>query len=166
MAEEEEKEEQKFDFTPQGELLGYISLDQARVLAMRIARESPGVYGSGYRGVAMAFDVVEAEETEDHYTITLSIRPQGQFRGTPGQEQFFIEKEGTVAHRQVLDLPSGRRRLLMLPTAVGLAAAAGIAGVAAVFALGGSGSGDATDAPAATLVLSQPNCWQDRDGEA
>ena len=39
MAEDQGKEEEKFDFTLEGEAVGYISLDQARVLAMRHARE-------------------------------------------------------------------------------------------------------------------------------
>ena len=108
-----EKQEEKFDFTREGEGLGYISLDQARVLAMRTARETPGAYGSGFADVPMAFEVIEAEETEDHYVITLSFRPQGEFVGRQGREQFFIEKEGTVAHRQVLALPRRRRTLFL-----------------------------------------------------
>ncbi len=45
MAQDERKqEEEKVHFTREGEALGYISLDQARVLAMRTARESPGDY--------------------------------------------------------------------------------------------------------------------------
>ena len=114
MAEDQgKKEEEKFEFDSAGEALGYISLDQARILAMRTAREAPGAYGRRFRNVPMAFEVVEDNETEDHYMVTLSFRPQGQFTGTPGQEQFFIEKEGTVAHRQVLGLPlpEGGRRL-------------------------------------------------------
>jgi len=34
------KEEEKFDFTSEGDVLGYISLDQARVLAVQQAREN------------------------------------------------------------------------------------------------------------------------------
>ena len=49
MAEDEGKQEEKFEFTTEGEALGYISLDQAQVLAMRTAREAPGVYGTTYR---------------------------------------------------------------------------------------------------------------------
>ena len=109
LMEDEGKQEEKFEFTPEGEALGYISLDQARVLAMGSAREAPGGYGRRFRNVPMAFDVAEAEETEDYYVITLSYCPQGEFAGRPGQEQFFIEKEGTVAHRQVLSLPSRAR---------------------------------------------------------
>ena len=43
------QEEEKFDFTREGEALGYISLDQARVLAMRTAREAPGDYAPATR---------------------------------------------------------------------------------------------------------------------
>ena len=104
MAEDNGKEEEKFDFTSEGE--GYISLDEARVLAMRTAVDSPGDYGSQYQGVTMVFDVVEATETDDHYTVILSVRPQGNFDGTPGQEQFVVGKDGTIAVRQVLSLPT------------------------------------------------------------
>ncbi len=136
MAEDQEKkEEEKFDFTREGEVLGYISLYQARVLAMRTAREAPGDYGRRFQGVAMAFEVAEDEETEDHYVVTLSFRPEGPFTGTPGREQFFIEKEGTVAVRQVLGFPTsgGFRRYLLNPVTVGAVvvavAAAAVIGV-------------------------------------
>ena len=90
MAEDQDKkEEEKFEFDAAGEALGYISLDQARLLAMSTARESPGDYGRRFRNVPMALEVVTATEEEDSYTITLSFRPQGQFSGTPRQEQFF-----------------------------------------------------------------------------
>ena len=78
--------EDKFDFTSEGEAVGYISLDQARVLAMSTARDTPGEYGGAFRDASMAFAVTASEETEDYYEITLSIRPQGEFLGTPGQE--------------------------------------------------------------------------------
>ena len=63
----------------------------------------------------------EAPLPEDYYEITLSIRPQGEFLGTPGQEQFFIQKEGMVAHRQVLALPRSKRGFPIIPAAIGLA---------------------------------------------
>ena len=56
MAEDKGKEEEKFDFTSEGE--GYISLAEARVLAVRTAVETPGDYGRQYRGVTMVFEVV------------------------------------------------------------------------------------------------------------
>ena len=48
MAEDQGKEEEKFDVTGEGEVIDYISLQYARVLAMRTAREIPGEYGSSY----------------------------------------------------------------------------------------------------------------------
>ena len=41
MAEDQGKEEEKFDFTGEGEAVEYISLEQARVLAMQTVRETP-----------------------------------------------------------------------------------------------------------------------------
>ena len=104
VAEDKGNESEKFDFTPEGER--YISLAEARVLAVRTAVETPGNYGRQYRGVAMAFEVVESGEEDDHYTVTLSFRPQGSFDGTPGQEQFVIGKDGTIVVRQILSLPT------------------------------------------------------------
>ena len=143
MAEDQgKKDEEKFEFTAEGEALGYISLDQAQVLAMRTARETPGAYGSNYVDVPMAFEVVEDGDTEDHYRITLSFRPQGEFRGRPGREQFFIEKEGAVAHRQVVSLPgsAGWRRYRLALVAIGLVVvvAGAVGGVIATIGRGDS----------------------------
>ena len=114
--EEERKEDEgKTDyFTPEGEAVEYVSSDQASVLAIHTAREIPGDYGRQFEGIPMAFEVLREVQREDHYVITLSFRPQGDFGGTPGQEEFFIEKEGTVVHRQILSLPRlrGWRRWL------------------------------------------------------
>ena len=164
MAEDQGKEEEKFDFTSEGE--GYISLDEARVLAMRTAVASPGNYGSAYQGVDMVFDVVESTETDDHYTVILSVRPQGDFLGRPGQEQFVVGKEGTIAVRQVLSSPVRKSGgFPVLPVAIGLVVVGIIAAVGAVFALSGSG-GDGvpiavvvpteTPAPAETRA---PKSW-------
>ena len=103
--EEQGKKEDQFGFTPEGESLGYISLEQARVEAMRTARDDPGDYGRGFSGVRMVFDVVQQDEGEDYYIITLSVRPEGDFDGRPGEEEFFIEKEGNVAYRQLRSRP-------------------------------------------------------------
>ena len=150
MAEDPGKEEEKFDFTGAGEAVGYISLEQARVLAIQTARETPGEYGSEYQTVSMAFEVVQANEGEDYYDVTLAFRPQGNFSGDPGQEQFFIEKEGTVAVRQVLSLPRRGGRFPVLPVAIGLVIVGVIAAVAVIFAVGGFGDG--TEAPVAGSI--------------
>ena len=158
MVEEEGKKEDQFGFTPEGEALGYISLDQARVLAMRTARETPGVYGRRFRNVPMAFEVAAEEQTEDHYVVTLSFRPQGEFTGTQGQEQFFIEKEGVVALRQVLSLPqrAGERRLPVVPVAIGLVAVVIAVVVGVVFAVGSGGVDDGIEDTASTSASLPP----------
>ena len=46
MAEDQSNaKEDGFDFTREGEAPGYISLEQARIMAMRTTREMPGAYG-------------------------------------------------------------------------------------------------------------------------
>ena len=138
MAEDKGKEEEKFDFTPEGE--GYISLAEARVLAMQTASSVPGDYGRSFRGVAMVFEVVESGEDADYYNITLSVRPQGNFAGTPGQEQFVIGQDGTVVLRQVLSSPVREGGgFPVIPVAIGLVVVGVIAAVGAVSVLMGSG---------------------------
>ncbi len=92
VAEDKGNEEEKFDFTGEGEAVGYISLEQARVLAIRTARETPGEYVSSYQDMPMALEVSAEQDTEDYYRVTLSFRPQGDFSGRPGQEQFSRKK--------------------------------------------------------------------------
>ena len=146
--------EDKPEFTSEGETLGYISLDQAQILAMRTAREAPGAYGRRFARVPMAFEVIEATETEDYYEVTLSFRPEGEFTGTPGREQLFIEKEGNLAVRQVLSLPGrvGWRRIPVGLVAIGLVAvvAAAVGGIFAATS-GGGGNDDSARQSAAAL---------------
>ena len=153
MAQEEgNKEEEKLEFDSAGQALGYISLAQARLLAMQTARETPGDYGGRFSSVSMAFEITESAEDEDYYNITLSFRPQGDFSGRPGREQFFIEKEGAIAHRQVLALPRLGRRFPVIPVAIGLAVA-GVVAVIAALAVGGLGRGDDSQAPVEAQVI-------------
>ena len=84
MPEDNGKEEEKFDFTPEGE--GLLTLGDTRMLAVRTAAESPGDYGSRYQGVFMAFQAVEDSENEDYYVVTLAVRPQTAFSGRPVQK--------------------------------------------------------------------------------
>ena len=152
------KEEEKFEFTPQGEALGYISLEQARVVAMQTARDEPGNYGNRFSGTQMVFEVVEQDEGDDYYIITMSFRPAGDFTGVPGQEQFFIEKEGAVAVRQMLSLPrsEGGRRLPIVPIIAGLAVVAIVGVGGAVFVVGGLGGGGDSEIPAVLAPTATP----------
>ena len=159
MTEDQGKQDQeKLEFTPEGETLGYISSDQATVLAMRVARDAPGAYGRRFRNVPMAFEITEGTETEDHYIVTLSFRPEGPFTGTPGREQFFIEKEGTVAVRQVLGVPTsgGIRRFLLSPITVGVAVVAAAAVIGVALATGGDGDAETPRAAVPPTSTSVP----------
>jgi hypothetical protein len=108
-----------------------------RVFKRCPAREAPGEYGRLSKS-PMFFEVIEANETEDFYEVTLSFRPQGEFTGTPGQEIFFIGKDGQLEHRQVKSLPyeerSGNsRRVGLLVTVFMVIVIAGVVGAAIAF---------------------------------
>ena len=109
LKDEGKKDEEKLEFTPEGETLGYISLDQARVLAMEHARDNRDFYGRRYARRELAWEVVSQEESEDYYDVRLSYRPAGAFRGDPGIEQFTIDKVGPIRLRQVLAQPVERK---------------------------------------------------------
>ncbi|MCH8207010.1 MAG: carboxypeptidase regulatory-like domain-containing protein, partial [Chloroflexi bacterium] len=129
MVEDEGKKEEKFDFDSAGEVPGYISLEQARVLAIEHARDNTDFYGPRYRNRRLVWEVVSAEEGEDFYEVRLSYRPAGRFRGTPGVEQFTIDKTGGVRIRQILDepVPKGLPRWLLAVTGLAVVAAAVLA---------------------------------------
>ncbi|MDP6420866.1 MAG: hypothetical protein FI707_11085 [SAR202 cluster bacterium] len=144
MAEETEGKEEKFEFDSAGEARSYISLEQARVLAMQTARADPGNYGRSFSRALMAFEVSDQKEDEDYYIVTLSFRPEGDFAGTPGQEQFFIEKEGDVAFRQVRSRPrrANASRLRIFWMVAGFVVVSGLADVGTSYAFGVFGPGD------------------------
>ena len=101
MSEDPGKKDDEFDLSP--ELEGYISLDEARVLALQHARDNREVYGP-YAEVALVFEVVDAGETEGFYEVTLSYLPPGNFQA-PGTERITIDKAGPIELRQVLRNP-------------------------------------------------------------
>ena len=94
--EEGKKEEEKLEFTPEGEALGYISLEQARILAMEHARDNPDFYGARYQGTTLIREVISEEDGDDYYDVIFSFRPAGLFQGRPGKEQFIIDKVATI----------------------------------------------------------------------
>ena len=103
MAEEEDKQEEKFEFTREGEARGYISLDQARVLALRHAHDNREFYGR-YAESELVWQELSAQESEDYYRVRLSYRPARGFRRA-GVEQFTIDKGGPIEFRQILHEP-------------------------------------------------------------
>ena len=54
------------------EEVGYISLEQARVLAMRHAQDNTDFYGHTYAKIKLVWEVIVSEEGEDYYDIRLS----------------------------------------------------------------------------------------------
>ena len=72
MVEEEGQKEEKFDFDSAGEAGGYISLEQARVLAIEHARDNTDFYGPRYRNRRLVWEAVSADEGEDFYEVRLS----------------------------------------------------------------------------------------------
>ena len=97
----DKKEEEKLEFDSTGQAIGYISLDQARVLAMRHARENTGFYGEVYGQQELAWEELSAEESEDYYRVRVSYRPIRGFNGRPGVEIFTIERKETNAFAPV-----------------------------------------------------------------
>jgi hypothetical protein len=49
LSEEPGKKDDKFEFTPEGESVEYISLGDTRVMAMRHTRENTEIYGAEYQ---------------------------------------------------------------------------------------------------------------------
>ena len=155
-----DKEDKFDDFTAEGEALGYISLEQARVLAMQHARDNRDFYGSAYSKINLVWEVISQDEGEDYYDIRLSFRPAGRFRGEPGVEQFIIDKTGSIEIRQILDEPTGlgqprrRRPRWLLPATVGLVVVVGVVGLLIVFAVIDSGlfDGNGVDGSPQALV--------------
>ena len=58
---EEEKKEDKFDFDATGQALEYISLDQARVLAVQHAQQNTAFYGNRYSRRELVWEELSAE---------------------------------------------------------------------------------------------------------
>jgi hypothetical protein len=163
MVDDRDQKAEKFEFDAAGEVPVYISLEQATLMAMEAARDDPGDYGERFQGVGMVFDVVQQEEGEDYYTITLSFSPEGDFTGTPGREQFFIAKEGRIAHRQLRGRPrrTGEWPLPPTPIVIGIAVAVTAAVLSVVgVALFTGGDGDESEgqnAVTAPVSLGEPS---------
>jgi len=127
MAEDQEKkDEEKLEFTAEGEAIAYISLDQARVLALRHARDNRDFYGR-YANQELVWQELSAEESEDFYRVMLSYRPTRLFRGRSGVELFTIDKAGPIEFRQILKEP---RPAWKSPILLSVIAMVGVAGAA------------------------------------
>ena len=157
--EESKKDEEKLEFTAEGETSGYISLDQARVLALQHARDNREFYGR-YADRELVWQVVGADETEDYYEVRLSYSPARAFRGRPGVEQFTIDKTGPIEFRQILSQPVNRRGAWV---AAAVVSAIVVVAVAVVSGLLGAGVLTGQSSPSARTVFGS---WVPLDPDA
>ena len=107
---QEEEEDQPEPHRPgsEGE---FISLEQARRIAVAHARENQDFYGRRYGRHDLTWHVVSQEERAEGYHIRLSYRPLREFRGRAGVEDFTIDRQGSVQSRRIVSQPVRRGRL-------------------------------------------------------
>ena len=84
---------------------GRISLEKARLEAIRYAQTHLEVYSQPYRNIPLVWEVESASEDEEFYYVNLTYRPFAGFEGTVGREEFLMDKTGKIEFRQVLDEP-------------------------------------------------------------
>jgi tetratricopeptide (TPR) repeat protein len=145
-----EQEETKLELDSAGEAVAYISLDQARVLALQHARDNRDFYGR-YSGSDLVWDVIGADETEDYYEVRLSYLPAGNFRSA-GVEQFTIDKTGPIEFRQIVSQPKASRRGPVL-LAIAVVVVIAVAVVGGLLASGALTTGDSPSALATVPTL-------------
>lgn len=148
----------KFEFDSTSEVVEYASLGQSELIAIQDVRNEPGNYGRQYEGVKMGYTVEHQKERADYYVITLLFRPEGDWNGGGGQERFFIEKEGVVAHRQLLSLPrsTSSRRLMSITVLLIVATIVIAGGGSSVIASGIFKGSDDDKSPGPVLAASPP----------
>jgi len=79
-----------------------ISLERARLEVIRHAQANTDIYGPDLADKPLVWEVESAEEGEEFFYINLAFRPAGRFEGTPGTEQFIVDRTGLIEFRQVL----------------------------------------------------------------
>ena len=110
MAEDQGKEEEKFDFTGEGEAVNYISLPQAVLAARRLARENDEHYKEGLGWTEVVWTELHSETVgEDYYKVVLQFRRPGReiLEEQTGEEEFLFDLTGILQDRQILVWPEG-----------------------------------------------------------
>ena len=112
VAEEESEQEAQDEDQPEPQRPGsageFISLDQARGIALDQARENLDFYGRRYARMDMAWEVVSQVEEADGYRVQLTYQLAHGFRGNPGVEEFTIDRQGSVQSRRIVSEPVRR----------------------------------------------------------
>ena len=107
MAEEDSGQNQNTQ--PAGSAGGFVSLDQARDIALGHARDNQDFYGGRWSKRPLSWLVLVTEEREDAYYVRLSYQPAQKFSREPGLEAFTISKTGEVQSRSILSQPESKR---------------------------------------------------------
>ena len=109
MAEEQgSPEEEQPESQRPGSAGEFISLDQARGIALDHARENQDFYGRRFAKMDLVWQVVSQEEQADGYRVQLSYQLEHGFRGNPGVEEFTIDRQGSVQSRRIVSEPARR----------------------------------------------------------
>jgi len=111
VAEDKNNEEEKFDFTSEGE--GYISLDAAILSARQLVRQDEQHYLSRTGWDEIVWSTSESEAGDAIIKVILQFRRPG--REVPaeesGLEEFLFDYNGALQDRQVLSWPDNVRAL-------------------------------------------------------
>ena len=77
----------------------YVSLQQARELAIRYAQENTSFYGPRYSGRQLTWEVVSAEEAAGNHRIQISYRPFDSAQGSyivERRHRIFVMSQGRL----------------------------------------------------------------------
>ena len=90
-------------FDTAGEAMGYISLDQAILLARQQAREDGERYRQRLGWEEIVWSEISSEQREDTYRVVLQFRrpARGLREQQTGEEEFVFDLTGTLEFRQV-----------------------------------------------------------------
>ena len=105
MAEDGGKEEEKFDFTPEGE--GYISLDEATLSARQLVRQDEQHYLNRTGWEEIVWSTSESEAGDVSIKVILQFRRpnSGISEDAKGLEEFLFGYDGELQDRQVISWP-------------------------------------------------------------
>ena len=111
MAEEETQENSQPVSQPSGGGEEFVSLVQARRIALAHARENRDLYARRYARQDLIWEVVNREELTENYLSRLSYRPARGFLGRAGLEEFTIDRQGSILSRRIISRPVRRRKI-------------------------------------------------------
>jgi len=101
--------EKRDQFDSSGQVKGYISLDQAMLLARQRAREDAQLYRRRLGWEEIVWSELSSEQREDTYRVVLQFRRPARLvrEEQTGEEEFVFDLTGKLEFRQVLAWPEG-----------------------------------------------------------